>query len=120
MKNGAIGVIVPKEEVKKPNGIGNNDQKVLVLAATNTPYALDQVIRRRFDKQIYIPLSDLKALQHMFKVHLGNTPNNLMENDYESLARRMEGFYGSDIFVKGVLFEAVRKTQYAMFFNKNS
>ncbi|KAH0458088.1 hypothetical protein IEQ34_013403 [Dendrobium chrysotoxum] len=80
-------------------GIGNNDQKVLVLAATNTPYALDQVIRRRFDKRIYIPLSDLKALQHMFKVHLGNTPNNLMENDYESLARRMEGFYGSDIFV---------------------
>ena len=24
-------------------GVGNNDQKVLVLAATNTPYALDQV-----------------------------------------------------------------------------
>lgn len=25
-------------------GVGNNDQKVLVLAATNTPYALDQVL----------------------------------------------------------------------------
>ena len=24
-------------------GVGNNDQKVLVLLATNTPYALDQV-----------------------------------------------------------------------------
>ena len=24
-------------------GVGNNDDKVLVLAATNTPYALDQV-----------------------------------------------------------------------------
>lgn len=80
-------------------GVGNNDDKVLVLAATNTPYALDQVrisghladiglvlglvyvylskilmqfksqaIRRRFDKRIYIPLPDLKARQHMFKV----------------------------------------------------
>ena len=24
-------------------GVGNDDQKVLILAATNTPYALDQV-----------------------------------------------------------------------------
>ncbi|KAH0468522.1 hypothetical protein IEQ34_003555 [Dendrobium chrysotoxum] len=49
------------------HGVGNNEQKVLVLATTNTPYALDQAIRRRFDKRIYIPLSDLKAQQHMFK-----------------------------------------------------
>lgn len=27
-----------------------------------------QAIRRRFDKRIYIPLPDLKARQHMFKV----------------------------------------------------
>ncbi|KAF6165905.1 hypothetical protein GIB67_012802 [Kingdonia uniflora] len=47
--------------------VGNNDQKVLVLAATNTRYALDQAIRRRFDKRIYIPLPDLKVRQHIFK-----------------------------------------------------
>ncbi|KAH0460584.1 hypothetical protein IEQ34_011247 [Dendrobium chrysotoxum] len=109
-------------------GAGNNDQKVLVLAATNTPYALDQAIRHYFDKQIYIPLSNLKAQQHMFKVHLGDTPNNLMENDFESLARRMEGFFGSDISicvsfvinVKDVLFEPVRKTQDAMISEEES
>jgi SpoVK/Ycf46/Vps4 family AAA+-type ATPase len=27
-----------------------------------------QAVRRRFDKRIYIPLPDLKARQHMFKV----------------------------------------------------
>ncbi len=99
-------------------GVGHNDQKVLVLAATNTPYALDQAIRRRFDKRIYIPLPDLKARQHMFKVHLGDTPHNLTESDFESLARKTEGFSGSDISVcvKDVLFEPVRKTQDAMFF----
>ncbi|GAB2301728.1 hypothetical protein Dimus_035754 [Dionaea muscipula] len=49
-------------------GVGHNDEKVLVLAATNTPYVLDQAVRRRFDKHIYIPLPDMKARQHMFKV----------------------------------------------------
>ncbi|KAL2327594.1 hypothetical protein Fmac_021021 [Flemingia macrophylla] len=75
-------------------GVGHNDQKVLVLAATNMPYALDQV-------------------------HLGDTPHNLTESDFEYLASRTEGFSGSDISVCDVLFEPVRKTQDAMFFFKN-
>uniref|UniRef100_A0A6N2L8F8 Vesicle-fusing ATPase n=1 Tax=Salix viminalis TaxID=40686 RepID=A0A6N2L8F8_SALVM len=109
---------IKTELLVQMQGVGTNDQKVLVLAATNTPYALDQAIRRRFDKRIYIPLPDLKARQHIFKVHLGDTPHNLTESDFESLARRTEGFSGSDISVcvKDVLFEPVRKTQDAMFF----
>ena len=109
---------IKTELLVQMQGVGHNDQKVLVLAATNTPYALDQAIRRRFDKRIYIPLPDLKARQHMFKVHLGDTPHNLTESDFESLAQKTEGFSGSDIAVcvKDVLFEPVRKTQDAMFF----
>ncbi|KAH9302732.1 hypothetical protein KI387_014315 [Taxus chinensis] len=113
---------IKTELLVQMQGVGHNDQKVLVLAATNTPYALDQAIRRRFDKRIYIPLPDLKARQHMFKVHLGDTPNNLTESDFEELAHRTDGFSGSDISVcvKDVLFEPVRKTQDAMFFRKVS
>eukprot|EP00252_Welwitschia_mirabilis_P002273 TRINITY_DN1218_c0_g2_i1.p1 TRINITY_DN1218_c0_g2~~TRINITY_DN1218_c0_g2_i1.p1 ORF type:complete len:439 (-),score=100.12 TRINITY_DN1218_c0_g2_i1:476-1792(-) len=113
---------IKTELLVQMQGVGNNDQKVLVLAATNTPYSLDQAIRRRFDKRIYIPLPDMKARQHMFKVHLGDTPHNLMEADFEDLARKTEGFSGSDISVcvKDVLFEPVRKTQDAMFFRKVS
>ncbi|KAG9453635.1 hypothetical protein H6P81_006539 [Aristolochia fimbriata] len=113
---------IKTELLVQMQGVGKGDQKVLVLAATNTPYALDQAIRRRFDKRIYIPLPDLKARQHMFKVHLGDTPHNLTESDFEHLARRTEGFSGSDISVcvKDVLFEPVRKTQDAMFFVKTS
>ncbi|XP_052204931.1 protein SUPPRESSOR OF K(+) TRANSPORT GROWTH DEFECT 1 [Diospyros lotus] len=111
---------IKTELLVQMQGVGNDDEKVLVLAATNTPYALDQAIRRRFDKRIYIPLPDLKARQHMFKVHLGDTPHNLTESDFEHLARRTEGFSGSDIAVcvKDVLFEPVRKTQDAMYFVK--
>jgi vacuolar protein-sorting-associated protein 4 len=33
------------------------------------------------------------------QVHLGDTPHNLNESDYESLGRKTEGFSGSDIAV---------------------
>ncbi|XP_050211658.1 protein SUPPRESSOR OF K(+) TRANSPORT GROWTH DEFECT 1-like [Mercurialis annua] len=113
---------IKTELLVQMQGMGNDDEKVLVLAATNTPYALDQAIRRRFDKRIYIPLPDLKARQHMFKVHLGDTPHNLTESDFEHLARKTEGFSGSDISVcvKDVLFQPVRKVQDAKYFMKTS
>ncbi|KAF7078255.1 hypothetical protein CFC21_082725 [Triticum aestivum] len=109
---------VKTELLVQMQGVGHNDDKVLVLAATNTPYALDQAVRRRFDKRIYIPLPDLKARQRMLKVHLGDTPHSLTKSDFESVAHRTDGFSGSDIAVcvKDVLFEPVRKTQDAMFF----
>ncbi|KAF5780024.1 putative vesicle-fusing ATPase [Helianthus annuus] len=111
---------IKTELLVQMQGVGNDDKKVLVLAATNTPYSLDQAIRRRFDKRIYIPLPDLKARQHMFKVHLGDTPHSLTDRDFEQLAYKTEGFSGSDIAVcvNEVLFEPVRKTQDAMFFIK--
>ncbi|KAJ1684967.1 hypothetical protein LUZ63_016357 [Rhynchospora breviuscula] len=90
---------IKTELLVQMQGVGHNDDKVLILAATNTPYALDQAVRRRFDKRIYIPLPDQKARQHMFKVHLGDTPHNLVESDFEYLASKTEGFSGSDIAV---------------------
>nr|XP_043616476.1 protein SUPPRESSOR OF K(+) TRANSPORT GROWTH DEFECT 1-like [Erigeron canadensis] len=113
---------IKTELLVQMQGVGNDDRKVLVLAATNTPYSLDQAIRRRFDKRIYIPLPDVKARQHMFKVHLGDTPHCLTDRDFEQLAYKTEGFSGSDIAVcvNEVLFEPVRKTQDAMHFIKTS
>ncbi|KAJ8754544.1 hypothetical protein K2173_005705 [Erythroxylum novogranatense] len=113
---------IKTELLVQMQGVGNDDGKVLILAATNTPYALDQAIRRRFDKRIYIPLPDLKARQYMFKVHLGDTPHSLTESDFEQLAYKTEGFSGSDISVcvKDVLFQPVRETQDAKYFVKTN
>jgi vacuolar protein-sorting-associated protein 4 len=110
---------IKTEILVQMQGVGSNDgNRVLVLAATNTPYQLDQAVRRRFDKRIYIPLPDASARAHMFKVHVGETPNDLTEAEYQSLGAQTEGFSGSDIdhVVKDVLYEPVRKVQEATHF----
>jgi len=109
---------IKTEILVQMQGVSSGSGQVLVLAATNTPYSLDQAVRRRFDKRIYIPLPDAPARAHMFKVHLGDTPHALVEADFAALGARTEGFSGSDVAVavKDVLFEPVRKTQEATHF----
>ncbi|MEW5297799.1 MAG: hypothetical protein WDW36_000983 [Sanguina aurantia] len=101
-------------------GVGSDNNKVLILAATNLPYNLDQAIRRRFDKRIYIPLPEASARAHMFKIHLGDTPNELSEDDFQQLGERTEGFSGSDcsVVVKDVLMQPIRALQDATHFVK--
>lgn len=60
-------------------GVGNDNDGVLVLGASNVPWELDPAIRRRFEKRIYIPLPDPMARLAQFKIRLGKTPNNLTE-----------------------------------------
>ena len=69
-------------------------------------------------QRIYIALPEEKARAHMFKVHLGDTPHDLQPSDFEELARRTDGFSGSDVavVVKDVLMEPVRLTQDAGYF----
>nr|POF19777.1 protein suppressor of k(+) transport growth defect 1 [Quercus suber] len=70
---------------------------VLILAATNTPFALDQAIRRRFDKRIYVPLPDPEARKQIFEIRIGNTPKTISDTEFEDLAKATDGFSGSDI-----------------------
>mmetsp|Transcript_16506 Transcript_16506/g.49413 ORF Transcript_16506/g.49413 Transcript_16506/m.49413 type:complete len:438 (+) Transcript_16506:269-1582(+) len=109
---------IKTEFLVQMQGVNTSDARVLVLGATNLPYGLDQAVRRRFDKRIYIPLPELAARAHMFKVHLGDTPHALRQPEFEELARRTDGFSGSDIsvVVKDVLMEPIRKTQDATHF----
>lgn len=68
---------VKTEFLVQMQGVGNDDQGILVLGATNLPWALDPAIRRRFEKRIYIPLPDEKARVTLFKNLLKETPNTL-------------------------------------------
>ena len=52
---------IKTEFLVQMQGVGHNSDRVLILGATNLPYSLDQAVRRRFDKRIYIPLPEEHA-----------------------------------------------------------
>lgn len=71
---------------------------VIVIAATNRPDVLDPALLRpgRFDRQVVVPLPDIRGREQILKVHLGKVP---MENgvDFLSIARGTPGFSGADL-----------------------
>lgn len=111
---------IKTEFLVQMQGVGKGNEGVLVLGATNTPWELDPAIRRRFEKRVYIPLPEEAARAVMFKVHIGDTPNSLKENDYKELAKKSPGMSGSDISVavRDALYEPLRTVQDAQHFKK--
>lgn len=106
---------VKTEFLVQMDGVGKDDGQVLVLGATNIPWELDAAIRRRFEKRVYIPLPEAEARSYMVKLNLGDTPNNLTEDDFERLGALTEGCSGSDIkvLVKEALMQPLRRCQLA-------
>ncbi|KAH9949484.1 AAA-domain-containing protein [Amylocystis lapponica] len=102
---------IKTEFLVQMNGVGHDDTGVLVLGATNIPWQLDNAIKRRFEKRIYIPLPGPEARKHMFQLHVGDTPCDLTQKDYRLLADRTDGYSGSDIsiVVRDALMQPVRK-----------
>jgi len=111
---------IKTEFLVQMQGVGSNNDGILVLGATNIPWTLDAAIRRRFEKRIYIPLPEAHARTHMFHLHLGNTPHQISEKDFKDLGARTEGYSGADIgiVVRDALMQPVRKVQTATHFRR--
>jgi len=111
---------IKTEFLVQMQGVGKDTRGVLTLGATNCPWDLDPAIRRRFAKRIYIPLPEKEARKGMFKLHVGNTPNDLTDKDHDILAEKSPGFSGSDIsaVVQDALMEPVRTMQDATHFKE--
>jgi len=75
------------------------------------PWEIDQAVRRRFEKRIYIGLPDHISRVGILKYHIGKTPHNLTDEDFEYVGEHTEGFSGSDIstLCKDALMAPVRK-----------
>lgn len=109
---------IKTEFMVQMQGVGLDNDGILVLGATNIPWILDSAIRRRFEKRIYISLPEVNARKDMFRIDVGKNKNSLTDNDYKILAERTEGFSGYDIniLVKDALMQPVRKLQSATHF----
>ena len=71
---------------------------VIVIAATNRPDVLDPALLRpgRFDRQVVVPLPDVRGREQILKVHMKNVP--IHENVKASIiARGCPGFSGADL-----------------------
>jgi len=111
---------IKTEFLVQMQGVGKDDDGILVLGATNIPWDLDQAVRRRFQKKIYIPLPEEVARLLMLKMNVGSTPNNITEEEFNEMAAMTEGFSGSDIATLNMdaIMEPIRKCQLSKFFRK--
>uniref|UniRef100_A0A8C4GTT0 Katanin p60 ATPase-containing subunit A-like 2 n=1 Tax=Dicentrarchus labrax TaxID=13489 RepID=A0A8C4GTT0_DICLA len=84
------------------DGLAKSEDLVFVLAASNLPWELDHAMLRRLEKRILVSLPSSPARQAMISHWLPPLSSTggvelQTELDYETLAKRMEGYSGSDI-----------------------
>ena len=87
------------------------DQRVLVLAATNLPWVLDDAAVRRFSRRLYIPLPDFESRLYHVKKLMSKQKNVLSEKDFLTIARLTDGYSGSDLtsLAKDAAMEPLRE-----------
>ena len=79
------------------DGFEANDG-VIVISATNRPDVLDPALLRpgRFDRQVVVPLPDVRGREHILKVHMNKVPTSKNVRT-KTLARGTPGFSGADL-----------------------
>ena len=74
------------------------NEGVILIAATNRPDVLDPALMRpgRFDRQVMVPLPDIKGREQILKVHMQKVPL-ASDVDAHVIARGTPGFSGADL-----------------------
>lgn len=96
------------------DGIDNNNEGVLILGATNTPWNLDVAFRRpgRFDRFIFVAPPDESARKSILDILLKDKPTDGV--DTAKIAKKTKDFSGADlkslidIAIEGKLRESMR------------
>jgi len=75
-----------------------SNEGVILVAATNRPDVLDPALLRpgRFDRQVVVPLPDVKGREKILEVHAKRLPL-APDVDFQVIARGTPGFSGADI-----------------------
>ena len=86
------------------DGLAKSNDLVFLLAASNLPWELDHAMLRRLEKRILVNLPSEEARKQMVRNHLPPTINSSTngldiktEIDYDLVAKKLEGYSGSDI-----------------------
>ncbi|KAE7997404.1 hypothetical protein FH972_002044 [Carpinus fangiana] len=94
---------VKSELLVQVDGVNNSSTSedgtrkiVMVLAATNFPWDIDEALRRRLEKRIYIPLPNFESRKELIRINL-KTVEVAPDVDIEDVARRTDGYSGDDL-----------------------
>eukprot|EP00794_Sanderia_malayensis_P020211 gene20211-22187_t len=77
--------------------VSDSSERLLIMAATNRPWELDDAALRRFVKRVYIPLPDLSTRKEILSKLLLKDKSPLSPVDLDEVARRTDGYSGSDM-----------------------
>ena len=69
---------------------------IMVLAATNRPMDLDDALRRRLEKRVYIPLPEPEGRLQLFKINLKSV-KLASDINWDKLVQMTEGYSGADL-----------------------
>ncbi len=88
---------IVNEFLNQLDGMSGRNERVLILAATNMPWDVDDAMKRpgRFDRQVFVPPPDADARAEMLRTKLRDVPAEPI--DAETLAERCAHFSGADM-----------------------
>lgn len=80
------------------DGFSQNNSGVLVLGATNVPWAVDSAFRRpgRFDRMLFVPPPDQLARRAILDILMGEAPV-ADDLDLDWVSQRTSGYSGADL-----------------------
>ena len=89
---------VKSELLVQMDGVGSEEANkvVMVLAATNFPWDIDEALRRRLEKRIYIPLPSDEGREALLKINLREVKVD-DSVDLGDIAKKLDGYSGADI-----------------------
>lgn len=76
-----------------------DDERLLIVGATNRPQELDEAARRRLVKRLYVPLPDAPARRQILDNLMGAERCSLSAAETDAVAQATEGFSGADMKV---------------------
>jgi SpoVK/Ycf46/Vps4 family AAA+-type ATPase len=89
---------IKTEFMTQMDGAGNESKAhVLMIGATNRPQELDDAIRRRFVKRLYVPLPEMKDREVLLRKLLSKNYHVITDKEFGRLAIKTDGFSGADI-----------------------
>jgi fidgetin-like protein 1 len=75
----------------------NPDDRILLIGATNRPQELDEAMRRRLAKRMYIPLPNSSGRKQILQNLMQSVPNSITDLELDTIVEKSKGFSGSDM-----------------------